>query len=159
MKYAEWHSWMRLRRLEHLHREIILEQQQLSVAASLFLSPWFDAQEGAELEAGSQQHLPRAPGLLDPAPTSPGQLPAHTALACCGAGGSSSPSRGNPLLWEVNCIGLGSAQMSKKHHQLQHPLINTPGVQNLLFHLTATTRHPATISVTDNQIPCLPSLY
>lgn len=70
----EWHFWMRLRCLEHLHREITLEQHQLSVPASLFLSSRFDVQEAAELEAVSHQPLPRAP-LLDLATTSPGAAP------------------------------------------------------------------------------------
>lgn len=58
-----------------------MEQHQLSVPASLFLSSWFDVQEVAELEAVSQQHLPRAPLLLDLAPGSPGAAPTleHTA--------------------------------------------------------------------------------
>lgn len=158
----EWHFWIQLCCLEHLHREITLEQHQLPVPTPLFLSSWFDAQEAAELEAVSHQHPLRAPLLLDLATRSPEAAPTLQPTASHllrGTGRSTSPSRGNPLLWGMYCISLGSAQMSKKHCKLQHPLIDTPGVQNFLFQLTAMTRYAASISVTDNQISCLPSLY
>lgn len=150
---------MRLCCLEHLHREITLEQHQLPVPASLFLSSWFDVQDVAKLEAVSHQHLLRAPLLLDLATRSPEEAPTLQPHLLRGMGRSTSPSRGNPLLWRVYCISLGSAQKSKKHHKLQHPLIDIPSVQNFLFQLTAMTRYAASISVTDNQISCLPFLY
>lgn len=62
MKYAEWHSWMRLRRLEHLHREIILEQQQLSVQPLCSHHPGLMLRRGLSSRQGLSSTCPELQG-------------------------------------------------------------------------------------------------
>lgn len=76
------------------------------------------------------------------------------------------PGRKEQRPFQGKCSALGSvfhqsgvSTNEQKAPEVAAPLNDTPGVQNLLFHLTAMTQYPASISVTDNQISCLPFLY